>query len=143
MLFFLVSAVYVCDNGHKIIAHNPRVLKMIPCASMIPFVLLHQTGFTREFVDLVSSLCSSGMNFHSLELTVKRMRWEDYLKRKSMYQCAVDISKKLRDETIKYPVFLEFENDRANYIPSNDIIAKCFLSRFLQDEAYYRHRVFT
>ena len=139
-IVLLVSAVYVCENGHKILAHDPRVLKMIPCTSMIPFVLLHQTGFTREFVDLISSLCSSGMNFHSLETTVKRMRWENYLKRKSMYQYTVDNSKKFRDEMIKYPVFVEFDDGR-NHVPSNDIIAKCFLSKFLEDEPHYRHNI--
>ncbi len=134
----LVSAVYVCENGHRILAHDPRVLSMIPSASMIPFILLHQTGFTRDFVDLTFSLCSTGMNFCSLETTIKRMRWEHYLRRKSMYQCAIDNSK---DTTIEYPVFTELNSIGENHVPSNDIIAKCFLSKFLENEAHYRHNI--
>ena len=120
-IVLLVSAVYMCENGHKILAHDPRILKMIPCPTMVPFVLLHQTGFTRDFVDLISLLCSSGMNFHSLETTIKRLRWENYLKRKSMYQCIVDKSKELNDEIINFPTFVGFEKIGESHLPSNDI----------------------
>ena len=62
----LVSSVYVCDGGHKLLAHDERVLKLLP-KDTIPFILLHQTGFTIRFVELCQSLCQTGMNFHSLQ----------------------------------------------------------------------------
>ena len=66
----LVSAIYACEDGHRILAHDARVLKMITSPSLVPFVLLHQTGFTKEFVDLCTSMCHNGMNFHSLEAVI-------------------------------------------------------------------------
>ena len=46
----LVSTVYACEDGHRLLAHDARVLKMITSPSLVLFVLLHQTGFTKEFV---------------------------------------------------------------------------------------------
>ena len=43
----LVSIVYVCDNMHKMVAHDDIILKSFPSADMMPFLLLHRTGFTR------------------------------------------------------------------------------------------------
>ena len=39
----LVSIVYVCD---KMVAHDDIILKSFPSADMMPFLLLHCTGFT-------------------------------------------------------------------------------------------------
>ena len=55
--------IYACEDGLRILAHDARVLKMITSPSLVPFVLLHQTGFTKEFVDLCTSMCHNGMNF--------------------------------------------------------------------------------
>ena len=63
----LVSAVYTCEEGHRILAHDQRILSSLPCKDMIPFTLIHKTGFTTNFVNLCGSLCQIGINFHSLE----------------------------------------------------------------------------
>ena len=39
-IVLLVSAVYMCDNGHKLLAHDASVLKRFPTHRVIPFVLL-------------------------------------------------------------------------------------------------------
>ena len=49
----LVSAIYACEDGHRILAHDARVLKMITSPSLVPFVLLHQTGFTKDLLTCV------------------------------------------------------------------------------------------
>lgn len=63
----LVSAVYVCDNRHRLLAHDKIVLDKFPTSSMIPFLLLHRTGFTRDLVDMCISVCRRGINFYNLE----------------------------------------------------------------------------
>ena len=63
------------------------------------------------------------------------------MQRKRMYQCAIDNSKKLRDTTLEHPVFAELNIIVEKHVPSNDIIAKCFLSKFLENEAHYRHNI--
>ncbi len=74
-IVLLVSTIYVCEDGHRTLAHDARVLRIISD----PFVLLHQTGFTKDFIDLCTSLCHSGMNFHSFEAIIGKTRWEYYI----------------------------------------------------------------
>ena len=52
----LVSAVYICENRHKLLAHDESVLKCFPSCCMIPFVLLSQTGFTSQLVNTCTLL---------------------------------------------------------------------------------------
>ena len=136
-IVFLVSAVYVCDNGHKTLAHDPYILKAMPHSS-ITFVLLHQTGFTRAFVDLCSSLCYNGMNFNSLEGTIKKLRWENFIQKKSMYEYLV---RSLEVDSTHCDLlaleFSEFQNTAMAILPSDDTIGKCFLSNFLESENTY------
>ena len=49
---FLVGAVYVCEYGHQILSTDPRILMLIP-DHLIPFVLLHCTGFLKDFLQTV------------------------------------------------------------------------------------------
>lgn len=84
----LVCAVYMCEDRHKILAHDPRVLSMLH-STMIPFFLLHRSGFSCDLVDLIMAICPNGMNFHSLEAAIKKIRWENYLRRKGAYESLV------------------------------------------------------
>ena len=84
------AAVYVCTEQHKILAHDERVLKILPNKVTLPFILLHQTGFTKRFVELCQSLCQTGMNFHSLEGVIGNMRWKKYKEKRQLYQHMVD-----------------------------------------------------
>lgn len=54
----LVSAVYICDNRHKLLAHE-EILECFQDKSVIPFVLLHKTGFTMDLVEMCSLLIRS------------------------------------------------------------------------------------
>jgi hypothetical protein len=51
-IVFLVSAVYVCSNNYRLLAHDPVIQNCFCFKSVIPFVLLHKTGFTREFAEM-------------------------------------------------------------------------------------------
>ncbi len=130
----LVSAIYVCENGHKTLAHDTRVLEMITCPSLVPFVLLHQTGFTKEFVDLCTSMCHSGMNFHSLEAVIGKTRWQHHIYMKQNYESLVQ-QFQIFSASTECPCFIDFD---LKTVPSDDLIAKCFLAKFLEDDTKYR-----
>ena len=85
----VVCAIYACEDGHRILAHDAQVLKMITSPSLVPFVLLHQTGFTKEFVDLCTSMCQNGMIFHSLEAVIGKTRLHYHIGRKQKYESIV------------------------------------------------------
>ena len=58
----LVNAVYVCDNRYKLLAHDKIVLDKFPTRNMIPFLLLHRTGFTRDLIGMcISVINDNGM----------------------------------------------------------------------------------
>ena len=62
----LVSALYSCSFGHEISSTDPNFLMQIS-QDHIPFVLLHKTGFLKQFIQSVLSLVRQGMTFSSVE----------------------------------------------------------------------------
>jgi hypothetical protein len=83
-IVLLVSSVYVCDGRHKVIAHDEIVLANFPLREMIPFTLLHKTGFTRELLDMCSVSCRRGINFYSLESLILEWRWETFARQQDL-----------------------------------------------------------
>jgi len=69
IIVFLVSAVYSCEKGHKILACDEMILKKIP-KSLVPFSLLHKTGFTKNLIDIYTGFCRQGINFYSMETLI-------------------------------------------------------------------------
>ena len=132
----LVSAVYICDRNHKTLAHDPRVINTLS-RSIVPFVLIHRTGFHRLFLNMISSFCHNGMNFHSLEASIGEMRWENFLVRKSLYENAVEQFRHSSQDEVICKDFPSFEETAMNYLPSNDVMCSCFLAKFTEDENYY------
>lgn len=65
-IVYLVSAVYCCENRHKVLAHDEKVLNLFPSPSMIPFVLLHRTGMTSSLANMCTASTVQVMNFHNL-----------------------------------------------------------------------------
>ncbi len=130
----LVSAVYTCKNGHRILSHDERILKEInPIA--IPFVLLHKTGFTKDFVNFCCTLCQSVMNFHSLEKAIAQMRWQYYEERKKVYMEYTSS----KDTTLMNDLNISpYTEQYAKYLPSDDTICQCFVTAFLKNENLYR-----
>ena len=84
----LVSAVYTCKNGHRLFAHDECVVNKLSQCS-VPFILVHNSGFTKDFVNLCISMCHSGMNFHSIERAVAQMYWQYYEERKQLLKVLI------------------------------------------------------
>ena len=105
----------------------------------MPFILLHKTGFTSEFIDLnCISVCHSGIIFHSCEAVITKLRWERYTRRKQKYYSLVQKFQLIHCEA-QCPKFKDFD---TKTLPSDDLIAKCFLAKFLEDETKYRLNIF-
>ena len=77
-IVLLISSVYKCDKGHECLSHDARILALFPPEIEIPFVLLHRTGFTTEFVEMCSSFVRYGMNFYNMESVIIESRWRTY-----------------------------------------------------------------
>jgi len=121
---YLVSAVYTCDNRHKILAHDESILKLLP-QTLIPFMLSHKTGFTKDLYDMCTSFCRKGINFYSMESLLLEKRWEQYVRKQDLLSIPVD-----QDDT-------DFLKSSMANSPSNNMLAKCFLTGFLWHENIY------
>ena len=73
----LVSRVYACRNDHRIIGHDPQILKTIGQVELVPFLLLHKYGITRRLYRLIIVHTASGMRYRDVEALLKEM-WHSY-----------------------------------------------------------------
>lgn len=124
----LISAVIVCDSGHRTLSHDERVLQLIPAGTLIPFILLHRTGLTLECAETIMTLCSQGINFYSIETILCNQYWDEHSKHALVYYDSIK-SSKISDS----PPFPQFEF----HSPSNDLMRKCFITHFLNNEDMY------
>ena len=129
-MVLLVSAVYVCENRHKIVAHDERVLQLFPLMSMVPFLFLHRTGFTWELVDMCTMFCRHGMNFNTMESIIQEKRWQTYARRHDLDLMHTKMSS-------QSPAENDFLSLSMSNCPSNDALSECFLASFLQQEKLY------
>ena len=129
-MVLLVCAVYICDNRHKMVSCDEIVLKMFPLKTTIPFYLLHRTGITRDLLDTLVSLCKRGVNFYSMESYIMERRWKAYVRQQDMHQ----IHNSLLSRS-SLPI--DFTDTDMSKGPSNDILSKCFLGEFLEQEQLY------
>lgn len=139
-LVLLVSRVYQCISKQTLLAHDERLLQMLAKSVNVPFVLLHKTGFTKEFINRVVALCNNGLNFFKIESMSIEGHWNyhsileqkfwQHLKEYKSHHPMEDL------QTIAFPTFTIDRGPLCN-IPSNDAIAQCFLKDFMEKEKNY------
>ena len=66
--YLLVSCLYACRKDHKVLSHDQRIIDKCD-EQLVPFVLLHQVGATKEFLFYVVSHVTAGLSFQSIEET--------------------------------------------------------------------------
>ena len=90
------------------------------------------------------------MNFHSLEGVIGNMRWKKYEEKRQLYQQMVDSYKQLHQIECEQVVgnahtheFIPTFEHSIYYkcLPSDDIIGKCFLANFLENEQYFKREI--
>lgn len=133
-IVLLVSAVYVCDHRHQVLAHDETILKMLPSRSMIPFVLLSRTGFTTNMINLCIRLTVLGLNFYKIETLLLERRWESF----SLKLETLNHHQAIKGEDITVG---DFWSSSFCVFPSNDIISKCFLATFLLNDQLYLREI--
>lgn len=74
----LISKIYHCHDNRILLSHDERIIELLPKSIQIPFILLHKTGYTTEFVDSILSLCKNGFNFYKIESMVIEARWNHH-----------------------------------------------------------------
>ena len=132
----LVSAVYTCQNGHKVASTDPRILLQLTEEEHMPFILLHRTGFTRDFVHTALQLFVQGLHLKSIETFIFERRL-NFCQSKLLCllhqlqmcssnerRCSSDINN-LAFQLLRFPT------------PSNDVLTKCFLVHFQQCKHAY------
>ena len=139
-IVLLVSSVYICPQGHRTLGHDSTILKQLPSYTEIPFVLLHKSGFTANFVAACSSMCNNGFAILKIESILAERRWGYYTRRKEMYSAAVK-SYKCQQSDFEMEAFPDFSEIGLPHLPSNDIIAHIFLHDFFENERRYIHSV--
>ena len=128
----LVSRVYCCFSSQTLLAHDERLLQILTKSIDIPFVLLHKTGYTKDFINEVVALCNNGMNFFKIEAMCIEEHWNYHcVKEQKFWQVLEEYQSQYPLEEIPTVNFPKFKTDG---IPSNDAIAQCFLKDFMEKE---------
>ena len=66
----LVCQMYRCARGHLMTSCDPRVLQHFITKEVIPFILLHKSGVTRELQLHILRLCSQGRSFSNISMFI-------------------------------------------------------------------------
>ena len=81
----LVCPIYCCARGHTITACDPRMLQHFPEREIIPFILLHKCGVTRQLQRLIFQLCSQGKSFSDIETLLLWSVQDQHAQQQLMY----------------------------------------------------------
>ena len=129
---FLISRVYSCKSGHKIIAHDARILDMIPDSSEIPFMLFHRMGVTRELASLAKMFVFCGMSFSEIHEVVTQRYLDKYTLRKTTYERDVKADS---DGAEAFPEF------NTSVLPSMETMMTPLVEDFQEFKPYYDQRM--
>lgn len=137
----LVSVVYVCDNGHEVQSTDPGILQKLTVEEHVPFILLHRTGFTRDFIHSILQLFVQGMHLQCIETFIAERRLHLCT---SKWVRLCDELQTFCSSSSPIPVpeitCQAFKLQRLP-TPSNDILAKCFLVYFQQFKHAYEEKM--
>lgn len=135
----LVGAVYKCaSNNHIVFSTDARLIQKMSSVQL-PFILLHRTGFTRPFIHSVVSLAKEGMPLQAIVRHIQTLREE----------FAAELLLKLtahlicNGKTLTQSDTLSLTTSSAvtlitKPIPTNDIITRCVIIHFLENESFYK-----
>ena len=81
----LVSCVYVCCKGHQIIAHDPFVIGQLRNSAMVPFILFHKAGITKELQHFITTHANVGMTLSDIQTLWLQTRFDAHGEHKRVY----------------------------------------------------------
>ena len=133
----LVSALYKCSNGHLIYSTDPRLMKKISIP-YLPFILLHRTGFTRSFITNVGSLVQQGLSMNCIARHIKNVREQaaSHIIINALRDYSLVSHQQCTNEEMQL-LASTITSTLIEPLPTNDVIARCFLIDFQMSEAFY------
>ena len=133
-MILLLGAIYQCDldSSHIIYSTDPRILSQIN-QLWIPFHLLHRSGCTHSFVQSVVNLVQEGLPINAISRHIKHQR-DQYIQ-----EIMCKLSSLLGHSCT--PSMMENVLAISHPYPSNDIIARCFIITFQQNEHFYTEQM--
>lgn len=132
----LVTAEYSCGNGHIIFGSDSRIIQIIP-AQFVPFVLLHRTGFTKQFISTAIHLIGEGQSIHSVIRYITAQRNENILRIVKKIKYFAHVKSQCSTLTVEELAASEIICLMRNPIPSNDIVTKCFIAHFEENKDFF------
>jgi hypothetical protein len=135
----LVPAIYLCGNGHEVLATDPRILVLFPEEEYIPFILFHRSGVTRSFARMIITLTIEGLSFSTIEKFIKTQRQQ----KMSSVQLQVMSMLGLHNNQFFSPENLAAIVDLQKPYPSNDLLCKCFLANFAENKLLYFSQMYS
>ena len=140
-IVILVAAQYCCEHGHVTCCTDPRLSHDIN-DHLIPFVLLHRTGFTTDFVHTVIELMHEGLTARGIERFIEGRRRQFASTLMMQIISALSTPEDLRRDTIESLEKSDQIRCMQSPIPSNDVIRKCVLVDFMQLKDYYNSEMY-
>lgn len=81
---YLVGRVYICKNGHVIVAHDDSILNLFPCKERLPFLLSHVKGTTQELHKTIMLWSNAGLKIEQIETLIAEQQLE-YFELREMF----------------------------------------------------------
>ena len=132
----LVGRIYKCTKGHESVGYNPKILEQIPLLNMVvPFCLWHKTGFSRQFMDMIVGMVSSGISISETHKFTQIQFCNQYWKGKSHFEELKNLHG--MEECPPFPAYVEWETECSSSSPSWHSIARCFMFDFWSKEKLY------
>ena len=130
----LVTVYYVCqrDGRHCFAATHPAVLAQFPDPAVVPFVLLHKAGITRDLLYQILKLVNVGMSFLEIELFLREVRRERHCQR-YLSEYAYSRDRKLWPENVV--------PEHVDTPLSNDLLTHFYIEYFKENEEFFHNEM--
>lgn len=135
----LVSRVYACRNDHRIIGHDPQILKTIGQVELVPFLLLHKYGITRRLYRLIIVHTASGMRYRDVEALLKEM-WHSYhneVRIRALKIYGLRTSEERASNNANHTLIPQI----SQLNPNRKLIRQCFVYDYCTKEKLYNARM--
>lgn len=137
----LVGAIYKCSKNHTVYSTDPHYINKID--RVLPFVLLHRTGFTRTFIHSVISLAQEGLSMQAIVRHIHGIRKEfaSEMLTNLISDYNVYTEQGLTEEQTLSLAMSTSITFVIQPIPTNDAIARCFIISFFDNKLFYTQQM--
>ena len=131
-IVMLIGITYRCCNGHKVLSYDPIIQALFEDDNVIPFVLSHKSGFTKQIMRTTLGLIEQGIDFTKVTSLIRNCRTSHIcILQKQQTKVSLLLSEKLMEEV----------KSIIKTSPSRFILTSAFLQQFFssREEAMTSH----